>query len=323
MRRAIRARVESRRAETISRSTSSLITLRRSSSSDGGCGFGGVIVDQIVSLALAEALPRLLWRQRFPGAVLLAAWAAGQTAAAPAECARADSTWRPSSLKPETCGGHTDRPCRRNWRMMLAGSMRRLLIILLFLAGFGILVWALRRPNAVRHAEPLVKDQLAEPSVADDMEPAASIVDAVPDWGLEHADITVMEIVPPQADLSEVAEPEPDDYQEPGIVASPSPGVHDPGELLGELIRIRREVVERVDRTPLFAMAEQRNVPYFRLFFMTKPELFEAVLEAEGVPPSDVLPSPDTAQRVRGLAAEAYRRHDEMAAEEAAHQTAS
>jgi hypothetical protein len=59
-------------------------------------------------------------------------------------------------------------------------------------------------------------------------------------------------------------------------------------------------------------------VPYFRLFFMTKPELLEAILEAEGVPPADVRPSPASAARVREVAAEAYRRDQEIAAEEAA-----
>jgi hypothetical protein len=92
----------------------------------------------------------------------------------------------------------------------------------------------------------------------------------------------------------------------------------DPDALLEELARLREDVVEQVERRPLFVMAEQRGVPYYRLFFMTKPELFEAVLEAEGIPPADVRPSPETAERVRALVAEALRRHEEIAAEEAA-----
>jgi hypothetical protein len=64
-------------------------------------------------------------------------------------------------------------------------------------------------------------------------------------------------------------------------------------------------------------MAEERNVPYFRLFFMTKEELLDAILEVEHVPPHDVMPSPEALERVREIAAEAYRRHEEIAAEEA------
>ena len=80
---------------------------------------------------------------------------------------------------------------------------------------------------------------------------------------------------------------------------------------------LRAEIVERVERRPLFVMAEERNVPYFRLFFMTKPELLDAILEVEHVPPHDVMPSQEALDRVREIAAEAYRRHEEIAAEEA------
>src|SRR3954447_18048888 len=84
-----------------------------------------------------------------------------------------------------------------------------------------------------------------------------------------------------------------------------------------ELASLRAEIVERVERRPLFVMAEERNVPYFRLFFMTKPELLEAILEVEHVPPHDVLASHEALQRVRQIATEAYRRDEEIAAEEA------
>ena len=47
------------------------------------------------------------------------------------------------------------------------------------------------------------------------------------------------------------------------------------------------------------------------------------IMEAEGIPPEDVLPSSETVARVRALADEAYRRHDEITAEEAAQQSAS
>jgi hypothetical protein len=94
----------------------------------------------------------------------------------------------------------------------------------------------------------------------------------------------------------------------------------DSGEqLMAELAQIRAEVVGRVERRPLFVMAEQRHVPYSQLFFMTKQELFEAVLEAEGLPPHDVMPSLQSAERIKEIAAEALHLHEEMEAEEAAH----
>jgi hypothetical protein len=90
-------------------------------------------------------------------------------------------------------------------------------------------------------------------------------------------------------------------------------------ELMAELALIRADVVERVERRPLFVMAERRGVPFFQLFSMTKQELFEAVLKAEGLPPHDVTPSPQSAARIREIAAEALGLHEELAAEGAAH----
>ena len=157
--------------------------------------------------------------------------------------------------------------------------MRRLLIITLCLAGIGLLVWMLRRAPSRGTPDPLVEEEPPEPS---------------------------FEPQPPEAESAV--------HVDPGLVPDVREG---PDQLLEELSQLRAEVVERVERRPLFVMAEQRGVPYFRLFFMTKPELFEAVLDAEGVPPADVRPSPETADRVRALAAEAFRRNDEIAAEEA------
>jgi hypothetical protein len=92
--------------------------------------------------------------------------------------------------------------------------------------------------------------------------------------------------------------------------------VGDDGEnLMAELARIRADVVERVERRPFFVMAERRGVPFFQLFSMTKQELFEAVLEAEGLPPHDVTPSPPSAARIREIAAEALHLHEEIAAD--------
>jgi hypothetical protein len=164
--------------------------------------------------------------------------------------------------------------------------MRRLIIIGLCLFGLGLLVWMLRRAPAGDLPDPLIEEEPAEPS---------------------------FEPQPPQAETAPI-----DGRTGPVPDVRGADEEADPDQLLEELARLRAEVVEQVERRPLFVMAEQRGVPYFRLFFMTKPELFQAVLDAEGIPPEDVRPSPETAERVRALAAEAFRRHDEIAAEEAA-----
>jgi hypothetical protein len=120
-----------------------------------------------------------------------------------------------------------------------------------------------------------------------------------------------------------VAEPESETEQMPvvdlpdeDVVAPAAQGVNGNGRM-AEMTALRAEIVERVERRPLFVMAEERNVPYFRLFFMTKPELLDAILEVEDVPPPDVTPSQEALERIREIAAEAYRRHEEIAAEEA------
>jgi hypothetical protein len=164
--------------------------------------------------------------------------------------------------------------------------MRRVLLITLCLFGLGLLVWMLRRAPSGDVPDPLVEEEPPEPS----FEPQPPEAETAP---LDARPGPVPDV------RGEAAEAEAD-------------------QLLEELARLRADVVERVERRPLFVMAEQRGVPYFRLFFMTKPELFQAVLDAEGIPPADVRPSAETADRVRALAAEAFRRHEEIAAEEAA-----
>jgi hypothetical protein len=174
---------------------------------------------------------------------------------------------------------------------VLLSIVRRFLIITLCLFGVGVLALLLMRQARVpAPGMPAAADP--EPEVAEEPQPE------------------------PVAEQPEpVAEPEPD-HPADDVVAPPA--AEDGERLLAELAQIRAEVVERVERRPLFVMAEQRGVPYFRLFFMTKPELLEAILEAEGVPPADVRPSPASAARVRAVVAEAYRRDQEIAAEEAA-----
>jgi len=199
--------------------------------------------------------------------------------------------------------------------------VRRLLIISLFLFGVGVLLLLLlRSPRGLApDMEELEREPYWEP------EP---VVEAEPEPESEP------ELEPePAAEAEPVveAEPEPEPAAEAGqeteeipVVALPDEDVvapwakRDDGKgRMAEAAALRAEIVERVERRPLFVMAEERNVPYFRLFFMTKPELLEAILEVEHVPPDDVMPSQEALERVREIAAEAYRRHEEIAAEEA------
>jgi hypothetical protein len=171
--------------------------------------------------------------------------------------------------------------------------MRRFLIITLCLFGVGVLALLLMRQSRLPAPD---RPEAAEPEPEPDEAP----------------------------EPEEAPEPQPEPAAEQPAADHPADDVVAPlaaedGErLLAEVAQIRADVVERVERRPLFAMAEQRGVPYFRLFFMTKPELLDAILEAEGVPPADVRPSPASAARVREIAAEAHRRDQEIAAEEAA-----
>jgi hypothetical protein len=185
--------------------------------------------------------------------------------------------------------------------------MRRLLIIMAIVCGLWVLVLLLLR--ASRAAEPAaeVAEPPAEPHPVAEAEPAAA---PVPEAVDDTQPIPVFDTQPiPVADVR----PEP----APDVVAAPP--ARESGEgLQAEVLRLRAQIDERVERRALFSMAEERHVPYFRLFFMTKHELLEAIMEAERIPPPDVLPSADTVERVRAIAQEALRRQDEVADEEAA-----
>jgi hypothetical protein len=200
--------------------------------------------------------------------------------------------------------------------------MRRLLIISLCLLGFGVLLlWVLRasRPSAAGTDEPQ-REPYAEP------EP---VVEAEPEPVAEAEREPVVEAEREPVAEAE-AEPEPEPVAEAGQDTEQIPVIDLPDEAvvapsgqgegqqrMAQMAELRAEIVERVERRPLFVMAEERNVPYFRLFFMTKPELLDAILEVEHVPPHDVMPSQEALDRVREIADEAYRRHEEIAAEEA------
>ncbi len=97
-----------------------------------------------------------------------------------------------------------------------------------------------------------------------------------------------------------VAEEEvaPESYRPSGQWAS---GRGDSEELLGELAELRRDALKRVHRRPLYVMAEERGVPRYRRAFMTNGQLFDAILNAEGVSPEMASASPATVERVREL----------------------
>ena len=217
--------------------------------------------------------------------------------------------------------------------------MRRLLIIFLCFFGLGVLLILLLRaarglapyadeperepywePEPVVEAEPEAE---SEPVVEAESEP---VVEAEPEPVVEAEPEPVVEVESEpvvEADPEPAAETEQETEQIPVVdlpdddVVAPSAKGDDGKGRMAEAAALRAEIVERVERRPLFVMAEERNVPYFRLFFMTKPELLDAILEVEHVPPHDVMPSQEALDRVREIAAEAYRRHEEIAAEEA------
>jgi hypothetical protein len=167
------------------------------------------------------------------------------------------------------------------------------------LLGLGLVLLVLMRPSSRRApGGPGIDEPLPEA----DSEPEAQ-VDAEP------------EAEPEPAESEPEREPEPTPPEAP-VAAKRDLSIH--GEMRRlEIARLREDVVARVERRPLFVMAEDRNVPYFRLFFMTKQELLDAILEAESVPPADVLPSPDAVERAHAVAEEALRRNEEFAAEAA------
>jgi hypothetical protein len=177
--------------------------------------------------------------------------------------------------------------------------MRRFLIIVAVLAGLWVLLVVLRASRMAPAPDGGFAEREPEPVEEDEDELTPSFP------AEEPGEVTGrIDVLPPSP------------HAAPEVVAAP--GAREGGEgLQAEVLRLRAEMEARVERRTLFTMAEERHVPYFRLFFMTKPELLDAVLEAERVPPPDVLPSPETVERVRALAEEAFRRNGEIAAEEA------
>jgi hypothetical protein len=106
----------------------------------------------------------------------------------------------------------------------------------------------------------------------------------------------------PQGDRDEPAvveeEVAPESYRPSEQWAS---GQGDLEQLLGELAVLRRDALKRVHRRPLYVMAEERGVPRYRRAFMTNGQLFDAILNTEGVSPETASASPATVERVREL----------------------
>lgn len=183
--------------------------------------------------------------------------------------------------------------------------MRRLLIMMCFLGGLGLLVWLVRRSALSELDPPRVAEPGSQPSNLGVDEPgeeeSAPMSPSAADGGAG---------LPSERELESAVSRN---------GARLDNAVLNGEGLMAELAQIRTDVVKRVERRPLFVMAEQRRVPYFQLFFMTKQQLFDAVVEAEGLPPHDVTPSPQSAERIKEIAAEALRLNEQMEAEEAAH----
>jgi hypothetical protein len=132
------------------------------------------------------------------------------------------------------------------------------------------------------------------------------------------------------AEVDREAEPAPADEADVVSLASrdePPPeresASYDGEQVQAELALLRADVVAGVDRRPLFAMAQARGLPNHELFSMSSEQLLDAILDAEALPPADVLPSQQNADRIRSVMAEAFQRQDEYAAEEAASRDAS
>ncbi|HET7380567.1 MAG TPA: hypothetical protein VFJ24_11035 [Gaiellales bacterium] len=181
-------------------------------------------------------------------------------------------------------------------------AMRRFLLIVAVLAGLWVLFVVIRASRSAPAPDGGIAEPEPEVAPEDDHEPTPVFIAED-----EEGEVTER--------IDDVPSP-PAPHATPEVVAARVAGA-DGEDLQAEVLRLRADIEARVERRTLFTMAEERHVPYFRLFFMTKPELLEAVMEAERIPPPDVLPSPETVERVRALADEAFRRNREIAAEEA------
>jgi hypothetical protein len=168
--------------------------------------------------------------------------------------------------------------------------MRRLVIVFLCLTIAGCVVLLAARSRRVRATAP-----------ADEYDRGAN---AEPGGQTPSAPDSEADVV----SLASRDEPPPDRETAP----------YDSQWTLDELSQLRTDVVDGVDRRPLFAMAQARGLPNHELFSMSSEQLLDAILDAEGLPPADVRPSQESADQIRSVMSEALRRQDEFAAGEAA-----
>jgi hypothetical protein len=185
------------------------------------------------------------------------------------------------------------------------GGMRRLVIIGACLVGLGWLAWLVWRQWAAGEepSQPELDDLVSQAPQA-----ASSAViadDPPPDHDSEGWEQIATREPAGDSDEPAVAEEEvaPESYRPPGQWAT---GQGDSEELLGELARLRRDALKKVHRRPLYVMAEERGVPRYRRAFMTNGQLFDAILNAEGVSPGTGSPSSATVERVRELTLEMF-----------------
>jgi hypothetical protein len=199
------------------------------------------------------------------------------------------------AISPKSAIISAKRPLPRPPRPSRGGLVRRFLIIFLILtiAGCVLLVAARMRRQGAGDAFRYEEPDAAGTEVAGSEQEVAAEVDVV-------------------VSLASRDEPPPEPREAP----------HDAERVLSELAQLRAEVVERVDRRPLFAMAQARGLPNHVLFTMSSQQLLDAIMDAEGLPPEDVLPSPESADQVRSVVAEAFRRHEEFTAEESSERDA-
>lgn len=187
--------------------------------------------------------------------------------------------------------------------------MRRLVIIGACLVGLGWLAWLVwRRWAACEDPSQPEVDNFASPAPqpesevrAADPESSAVIADDLPPGDVPDGPERIASHEPAaDSDEPAVAEAEvaPESYRPSGQWATRQ---GDPEELLDELSQMRRDALKNVHRRPLYVMAEERGVPLYRRAFMTNGQLFDAILNAEGVSPATVSPSPATVERVREL----------------------
>ena len=153
--------------------------------------------------------------------------------------------------------------------------MRRLFLTVLCLLGLGVVVFLIvssRRRDAARAGEPSSRR-----SVGCEPTPDVVVAASAPSAAAEGDTLAVEQ---------------------------------DATRVLQEMAGIRADVIAGVSRRPLFLMAKKRGVSC-GLFVASKWDLFDAILEAEGLSPDRQDSSLSAQGRLRQLAAEAYRREAE------------